>query len=103
IPITGDGRLTVLGDAGVFAGGVGSLDLTGGDDSARDVRVVMGRVGTFTGTTGEDGQCSAMQRARQGHTATVLPDGRVLIAGGEQFTGGERQLLRSVEIFDPNT
>jgi len=37
--------------------------------------------------------------ARWGHTATVLDDGRVLVAGGENALGP----VTSVEIFDPAT
>jgi hypothetical protein len=43
--------------------------------------------GTFTAT----GQ---MTTARSGHTATLLPDGKVLIAGGGSAT---------VELYDPST
>ncbi|MGH2837580.1 MAG: kelch repeat-containing protein, partial [Thermoleophilaceae bacterium] len=39
-----------------------------------------------------------MSVARGGHTATMLPDGRVLVAGG-----GNLDMLRSSEIFDPGT
>src|SRR5262245_61352124 len=40
-----------------------------------------------------------MAVARQGHTATVLADGRVLIIGGRNADG----VLASAEIFDANT
>src|ERR1700736_2012172 len=40
---------------------------------------------------------TAMVVARHGHTATLLPDGRVLIVGG--FDG--QSMLKSVEMFDP--
>jgi len=42
----------------------------------------------------------AMAQARQGHTATLLPDGTVLIAGGSKNIGF-RSELASAEIYDP--
>jgi len=41
----------------------------------------------------------AMADARQGHTATLLPDGRVLVAGGHD----DRVALASTEVWDPAT
>ena len=54
--------------------------------------------GTFVAT----GQ---MNSARFSHTATLLRDGKVLIAGGSNFNGGNFPLtiLASTEIYDPST
>ncbi len=51
--------------------------------------------GTFTAT-------GSMSAARQGHTATVLPHGEVLITGGQKNIGF-RTALASAEIYDPNS
>jgi hypothetical protein len=40
-----------------------------------------------------------LTQARVGHTATLLPSGKVLIAGGE----GPAGLLNNAELFDPVT
>ena len=52
--------------------------------------------GTFTPT-------GSMTAARASHTATLLLDGRVLIAGGENYTNGLRNVLASAELYDPKT
>ncbi|AUX27854.1 uncharacterized protein SOCEGT47_084520 [Sorangium cellulosum] len=42
----------------------------------------------------------AMIHDRRGHTATLLPNGKVLVAGGESLTQAERY-LPSAELYDP--
>ena len=46
-----------------------------------------------------------LTEARNGHTATLLPSGQVLIAGGfaEQFPDATLRALSSVELYDPSS
>jgi hypothetical protein len=41
----------------------------------------------------------ALTGSRSGHIATAFPDGRVLVAGGETITRGNRRSLNTAEIF----
>lgn len=52
--------------------------------------------GTFTPT-------GRMAQARYGHTATPLPDGRILIAGGTTPDLPDTDVSSSVELYDPAT
>lgn len=80
-----DGRLLVLG------GKSGSLGTTA-TVAAELIDPVNGRVE----------QLSSMVQARQGHTATLLADGRVLVAGGD-LGDGRVLAMNSAEVFDPRT
>jgi WD40 repeat protein len=44
-----------------------------------------------------------MSTGRAAHTATLLPDGKVLIAGGFRQEGTREIAIASVEIYDPDT
>jgi hypothetical protein len=58
---------------------------------------------TVMSTTGAHGmvtQAASMLEPRSGHTATLLPDGRVLIAGGMRRN---QDFYRTAEMFDPAT
>src|SRR5688572_2774018 len=53
-----------------------------------------------TGDTGFINEVRPMATQRAAHTATLLPDGKVLVAGG---FAGEANSLSSTEVFDPAT
>ena len=82
----------------------GRVLITGGCNNAVAERVICDNyldsaeiwnpsTNTFTATTGK------MTTARSEHTATMLPNGKVLIAGGKNAVS----VLSSAEIFDPAT
>ena len=56
----------------------------------------------FDPATGSFSPAGAMSGGRTAHTATVLPDGRVLIAGGISEGDGSGRLT-SAELYDPIT
>jgi hypothetical protein len=70
------------------------------------VTVYLRRVEAFStlATTTDPPQCSGLNIARAGHTATELSDGRVLVAGGHAYEAdGTRTYLKSAELWDPKT
>jgi len=56
----------------------------------------------YNPSTGKFSATGSMAAARWGHTATLLQDGRVLIAGGADLSDGADN-LRSAELYDPST
>lgn len=80
-----DGRILICG-------GTSNANVGGVLDSAEIYDPI---AGTFTPT-------GSMRDARQGHTATVLPQGGVLIVGGQKNIGF-RAALASAEIYHPES
>ena len=56
-------------------------------------------VPAFAGTSGTWANTGSLNTARTDHTATLLPNGQVLVAGGEGTTG----FLSSAELYNPAT
>jgi hypothetical protein len=86
------GTATLLGNGKVLvAGGRASL-LTTNPQATASAELYDPETGTFTAT-------SSMTVPREGHTATLLTDGKVLITGGYSYA----QYLAGAETFDPET
>lgn len=82
-----------MADGRVFvAGGAGGAN---GDQSLTSAEIFDPRRGVWT-------TIESMRQSRTGLTATVLDDGRVLVAGGEARTGGTRRSLSSAELYVPD-
>lgn len=64
----------------------------GGSDAGRNGA----RLGSWTAA-------KAMATARDQHTATILADGRVLVAGGFQVSGGSATAVAGAELYDPGS
>ena len=69
--------------------------------------ITLGVVTTFAGISVHAGAeigsllpASPMLEARSGHTVTLLPDGRVLVAGGMRRN---QEFYKSAELYDPAT
>jgi hypothetical protein len=87
-----DGRVLVVGGTARGTEGASGGQTIRPDASAE---IFDPRAGTWKAT-------NAMKVARFEHTATALPDGKVLVAGGQgPGTGDKIQALESTELFDP--
>lgn len=89
----------------VAAASAGYLDLTGAGDGFVQISLTLGNVGQFMRTTEAVGtvQCSSLAAERREHTATRLPDGRVLIAGGVRTNVDSTTYWESSEYYHPDS
>jgi WD40 repeat protein len=101
---------TLLTDGRVLVTGGATCDDSGGVWTTAEL---------FDPATGTFSPAGSMGSPRQGHTATLLPDGRVLVAGGTTGASAaaslgvtlasvrrvatEPQVLRTAELYDPTT
>jgi Galactose oxidase, central domain/Kelch motif len=75
----------------------GDVLIAGGEDhDARDAAIASAEI--FSVETLRFRPTGALRRARSGQTATLLNDGRVLMAGG-----GGAELIENSELYDPKT
>ncbi len=69
--------------------------------------IFLRRVNAFTppSSAAQPSQCQRMRVARAGHSATLLKNGKVFVAGGFNFKPGlpEKLSLSETEVFDPAT
>jgi WD40 repeat protein len=77
----------------------GRVLIAGGSDSSVDQKP-LASAELYDPRTDTFGPTGSMARARSGHTATLLQDGRVLLVGGLDSSSG---ILATAELYDPKT
>ena len=82
----------------------GKVLAVGGGISSRNVTATAelfdpAATGCGSGITGCWTLTGSLGQARAGHTATLLPNGKVLVAGGSALGGGNS--FTSIELYDP--
>src|SRR5262249_25126043 len=78
----------------------GSVLIAGGDSAFGALSAIESSAELYDPAMGRFAATGAMTTPRDGHTATLLPDGRVLLAGGPPAPAGT---LASAELYDPST
>ncbi|QDQ09590.1 kelch repeat-containing protein [Streptomyces spectabilis] len=96
-----DGRVLVVGGA-LPTGGDGLASAHKGGEAH-----AMAYCELYDPATGAWAPTGSLTTARKGHQATLLPDGRVLVCGGDAVTAADGTFspgsLQSAELYDPGT
>jgi uncharacterized delta-60 repeat protein len=77
----------------------GRVLVAGGNDDANGQGVFLSSVEIYNPATGTWTAGPSMGTAREGHSATLMPDGRVLVCAG---AGNGNTYLTTAELFDPS-
>ena len=88
-----DGRVLIVGGAEVYSP-MSNLDTLDGMTLLKSVEI-------FDPATGVFSQGQSLNFSRAFHSATLLKDDRVLIAGGVGWIQNSYAALKTIEIFDP--
>jgi WD40 repeat protein len=81
----------------------GQVLVAGGVEAGVNMTVTSGAE-LYNPATGQWAATGSMTTARTGHTATLLPSGQVLVAGGEgSCVNGSCPILASAELYNPAT
>ena len=97
------GSMTTVRSAGVFTATPlqdGEVLIAGGANSSSSSSSALASAELYNPATGTFSPTGSMTTAREGQTATLLPDGEVLIAGGFNGAG---TYLASAELYNPAT
>lgn len=89
-----DGKVLITGGTNVGGNSAPSFDIAEIYDPA---------TGTYSPTRDALGNVTNMTVARAAHTATLLPNGKVLIAGGQNMPNFPFYAIASSELYDPGT
>ncbi len=81
----------------------GRVLVVGGFDSREAFAPTLASAEVYDPLTGTWTTTGTLAVPRAGHSATLLPDGRVLVAGSTGPTGRADDSLASTEVFDPAT
>ena len=94
---------TLLPDGSVLVVGGDSLTEVDQPETGRSAALTLASAELYDPRTGSWTPTGSMREARGGHTVTLLPDGRVLVAGGHSSDTTGNSLLASAELYDPRT